>query len=46
MGNSGLYSSMNTMFTFVYDKENDNSWYVCNIHRKSFEETAQITILS
>ena len=40
---------MNTMFTFVYDKENghqqDNSWYVY-IHWKCFEETAQITILS
>ena len=30
----GLYSSVNTMFTFVYDKENGhqrdtcNSWYV------------------
>ena len=40
---------MNTMFTFVYDKENghqqDNSWYVY-IHWKCFEETAKITILS
>ena len=41
---------MNTMFTFVYDKENghqqDDSWYVYIFTEKCFEETAQITILS
>ena len=48
----GLYSSMNTMFTFVYDKENGhqrdtcNSWYVYIFTEKCFEELAQVTILS
>ena len=46
----GLYSSMNTMFTFVYDKKKRSpagQLLVCLcIHWKCFEETAQITILS
>ena len=46
----GLSSSMNTMFTFVYDKENghqqDDSWYVYIFTENAFEETAQIIILS
>ena len=46
----GLYSSMITMFTSVYDKENghqqDDSWYVYIFTDNAFEEAAQITILS
>ena len=45
----GLYSSMNTMFTFVYQVVlyKKNSHQVClYTHCKCFEETAQITIMS
>ena len=49
----GLYSSLNTMFTFVYQVElyrkQSPAGYllVClHTHCKCFEETAQITIMS